>query len=118
MADTNVSPAGSGSLTRTFVAVSRPALLTVTLKVTLLPTFGVPLLTVLATDRSATCGEGVALAWSSSAGLLLPGVESGSGWSEALTWAVLVYGPAGPTVATTCRVALAPLAIVPTVQTP
>ena len=48
-----MKPAGSWSPTRTPVAADGPALETVTVKVTLLPTLGVALLTVLVSDKSA-----------------------------------------------------------------
>ena len=57
----------------TVVAASGPLLVRVTVKVTVSPTLGVALLTVLVRARSACCGVSVALA------LLLPLV--GSNWS-------------------------------------
>ena len=59
-----------------------------------------------------------ASAWSSSARTPLPGVESGSNWSLAMTSATLVSVPPASTVAVICRVAEAPLASVPTVHSP
>ena len=63
----------------------------------------------------------VALSWSSSAETPLLGVESGSAWSEAETWALLaIVVPAVPmsTVAVRVRVALAVAEREPTVQIP
>src|SRR5207244_686676 len=103
--------AGRGSLTVTPVAVSMPAallLLTVMVKVTLLPTLGVALFTVLVKDRSICWPSTPTLAWSSSPALLLLGVESTSGWVALATCAVLVRATALLTVAVMVRVALAP----------
>ena len=72
------------------VATVGPALLTVIVNVTALPTSGAPLLTVLVRLRSATAtGTGVTVSSSSSSGGVAPGVESGSNWSAAVTQAVL-----------------------------
>ena len=84
VADTNDKPAGSRSVTSTPVAASGPALVRVTVNVITSPTFGVGLLTDLATCRSACCGVSVALA------TLLP--AKGSNWSLWLTAATLVCG--------------------------
>src|SRR2546426_9738201 len=51
--DTNISPAGSRSLTVTFVAAFGPPLVSVIVKVTSWPTFGDELSTVLVNERSA-----------------------------------------------------------------
>ena len=88
---------------------------------TLLPTFGVAVLTVLVSDKSICCGPTVAAASSSSAGVVVPlllGVESTSGWLAAWTWVKFVLAPAVATVAVIWSVALAPAARVPTVQSP
>ena len=80
-------------------------MVTVTVNVTLLPTFGVALLTTLFTDMSACAtGTGVFVL------LLLPGVGS---FVVVLTVAVLAYVPLASTVATIWILALAPLASVP-----
>ena len=79
--ETKVIPAGNRSVTTTSVALLTPAaLLTMTVNVTFCPTFGEALLTVLSTDRSMLGGVTVAVAVSSSPGVvpLLPGVESTS----------------------------------------
>ena len=65
-----------------------------------------------------TGGLIVSASRSSSVETLLPGVESGSNWSLALTCAVFVLVPVLATVAVICSVALAPLLIEPTVQMP
>ncbi len=114
----NVSPDGSLSDTATLVAGPGPELFRLMVNVTFWPTLGVGLSIVLASDRSATWGVSVTLAWSSSVAMLLLGVESGSRWAEAETWAVLVIAAELPTLVVICRVVLAPLATVPTVQTP
>ena len=103
-------PAGSRSCTATPVAASGPALVRVTVKVIVSPTFGVGLLTVLVIARSACCGVSVALA------VLLPGL--GSNWSAAVMVAVLVCAAGPATVAVRVSVACAPLASAPTVQRP
>ena len=51
--DTKVKPAGKRSATLTPVAASGPVLLSVTVNVTLSPTLGLALLTVLVKDKSA-----------------------------------------------------------------
>src|SRR3954453_8670099 len=91
VADMNVSPAGNRSLTATLVAESGPLLVRVTVKVMVSPTFGVGLLTVLLTSRSARCGVSVALP------LLLP--APGANWSLWLMVAVLVRALGLTTVA-------------------
>lgn len=58
LAETNVNPVGSTSLTTTFVAVDEPALVIVIVKMTLSPTFGEGLFTDLVSTRSA-CGVAV-----------------------------------------------------------
>src|ERR1044072_3714740 len=60
----------------------------------------------------------LAVARSSSAGVLLLGVESGSGWSEAVTSAVLVIVPVLPTSATIWSVADEPLVRLATAHAP
>jgi hypothetical protein len=110
VADTNVSPAGKRSCTVTLVAVSRPRLVRVTVKVTVSPTLGVALLTVLARARSACCGVAVALAVS----LLV----LGSNWSLWLIVAVFVWALGLCTRACSCRVCGVPTLTVPTVQAP
>src|SRR5687767_12215561 len=97
LADTKVRPGGSRSATRTPVASSGPALLTVIVKLIWSPTLGVASLTVFATDRSACCGVSVALA------VLL--AEFGSNWSAKSIVAVLVWARALFTVARILRVA-------------
>src|SRR6516225_7865964 len=79
---TRISPAGKASATVTLVAASGPWLVRATVKVTVLPTLGVGLFTVLDSARSACCGVTVEPA------LLLPG--SGSYWSDAVMMAVFV----------------------------
>ena len=77
-------------------------------KVTLEPTFGVGLLTVLTTPRLVwATGDGVTVE------VLLPGVGS---ISVPEIVAVLAYGPEAFTVATMVKVALAPLARLPILQ--
>jgi hypothetical protein len=78
-AETNVMPVGIRSRTVTPVAAFGPELRTVTLNVTLEPTLGDALLAVFVNDKSAETTAIVTLAWSSSVGMLLPGVELGSG---------------------------------------
>src|SRR5262245_4849802 len=85
VAATRFRPAGSGSLTVTFVAGSGPAVGGVTVKVMVSPTLGVGLLTDFVTDRSACRGVSVVLP-------VLPPL--GSNWSLWLTVAVLVVGAA------------------------
>ena len=88
VSETNVSPAGSRSVSTTLVAASGPALLSLTRKVIVSPTLGVGSLTVLATDRSACWGVSRTLS------LLL--VVSGSNWSGiSRSSAVLVCGESG-----------------------
>jgi hypothetical protein len=80
------------------------------MKVTVSPTLGVALLTVLVNARSACCGVTVALA------VLLP--VFGSNWSAWLMVAVLVWALGLATMALRIRVGAAEGATVPTVQTP
>ena len=82
------------------------------------PTFGVPSSTVLVTTRSACGGVTLALSWSSSAATSLPGVESTSGRSLAVTSALLVEVVSLSTRAVSVSVALASTARAPTSQTP
>ncbi len=115
---TNVSPCGSWSVTVTPLAVLGPELFTFKVNVTGWPTVRLGLLIVLLKDRSASCGVSVMLLWSSSPALLLLGVESGSRWSEAETWAVLVMAVVPTTVVVTCRMAVVLAGTLPTVQMP
>ena len=80
------------------------------LKITLLPTFGVALFTVL-TTLTLDCATGVGVLLE----VLLPGVGSAS---LAVMLAVLAYTPVALTVAVTVKVCDAPLAKLPIVQTP
>ena len=109
IADWKVRPAGSRSDTTTPVAASGPLLATVTVNVTLVPTEGLGLSTVFVTARSAAGASTDALAESSA--------ELGS-WVAVVAVAVLVIGAVPATCAWTDSVADAPLASVPTVQTP
>ena len=52
---TRVKPVGSASATTTPVALVGPALLTLTVKVTDVPTFGLVVLALLVTEISARC---------------------------------------------------------------
>src|SRR5450759_929006 len=104
------SPAGNLSLTTTPVASLGPLLVAVIVKVTLAPTFGVVLSTPLVMAMSAATGLMLALA------VLLP--ATGSVCNSAVLVAVLVVGDVVFTLATMERVLLAPLARVPTVQSP
>src|SRR5262245_52425811 len=94
----------------TFVALSGPLLVRVTVKVMLSPTLGRALLTVLATARSARCGVSVALA------LLL--AVLGSNCSAPAMVAVLVRAAELTTWAWRVNVAVADAATVPTVHRP
>src|SRR5207302_9386833 len=109
-ADTNVSPAGKASLTCTLLAVLGPLSLSVIVKVSVSPTLGVGLLTVLVIAKSACCGVSMALL------LLLPML--GSNWSAWLMAAVLVWALGLTTLALSSSVALPALFAVPTVQMP
>src|SRR5262249_49075911 len=106
VADTNVNPEGSRSVTWAPVAVSGPLLLSVTVNVTVSPTLGVGSLTVFASARSACCGVAVVLA------ALLPVL--GSTWAEWVIVAVFVCGPGLVTVTRSTNVADDPAATVPT----
>src|SRR5438067_10788062 len=75
-ADTNVSPAGSRSVTSTALAGSGPVLDSDRVNVTVSPTFGAALSTALVRRRSAWRGVTPAEAELS--------VESGSNWSAAV----------------------------------
>ena len=110
VADTKVRPAGSRSANVTFVAVDGPLLLTVTVKVTVLPTPGVALSTVFVIARSACCGVTAALAELFA--------TFGSDWSACVIAAVLVCAAGDTTVAESARLAEPRLAIEPTVHTP
>src|SRR5260370_39120664 len=94
----------------TLVAAFGPWLATVTVKVTMSPTFGVGSLTALLRVRSACCGVSVALA------VLLP--VFGSNWSAWLMVAVLVWAFGLFTRAVRVSVGRPPLATAPTVQRP
>ena len=85
LALTKVKPAGNGSLTATPLAADGPAFANVNVKVTTSPTFGAALLTVFVSDRSICWPPTLALAWSSSVGTLLFGVESTSNSLAAVT---------------------------------
>ena len=91
------------------MALLGPWLVAVIVKVTLEPTFGVRLSTVLVTPTSADCPVTVAVAE------LL--ALTGSTWSSADLVAVLVTAAVPVTVATSKSVALAPLVSGPMVQT-
>src|SRR3954464_10774702 len=91
-----IRPLGSRSVTWTLVAVCGPLVPTITAKVTMSPTLGVAVLTLLLTTTSARCGVSVALA------LLL--LLTGSNWSLALIIAVLAWGTGLTTVAWICKV--------------
>src|SRR5690348_7465107 len=93
------------------VALFGPAWCTVIVNVTLVPRFGVGLLTVLVTCRSA---DGLALIIAEPA--LLP--VFGSNWLPAVFVAVFVMLPGVSTVTVICSVALLPLFRAPTVHTP
>src|SRR6187551_1364756 len=70
-------PFGTTSPTATPVAALGPALLTVIVKVTTSPTFGVELLTVFIKLKSATCGVTGSVSSSSCIGASASGVGSG-----------------------------------------
>src|SRR3989338_1331081 len=108
-AETNAVPLGRISLTVTPVAVTGPALASVTVNTTVVPTVAVRLLAALVSDRSIRLfGEALTLAWSSSPLLPLPGLESGSVSTTAATCAVLVYTPLALTRAEMASVAELP----------
>ena len=111
VADTNVRPAGSASVTTTPVAGLGPLLATVTVNVTLSPTDGAGLSTVVFTPTSALAAPFTIAA----AELLL---STGSGWSRATTSARLVMAPATVTVAASVSVADCPFSRVPIVHAP
>ena len=96
------------SVTLTPVAGLGPPLWAVMVKVTLLPTFGVGLSTVLVIDRSVI-GTGVVVA------VAVLFARFGSLCVPVMV-AVLAYGPVASTVATIVKVALPPFAIAPIVQ--
>ena len=110
MSDTNDRPDGSRSVTWASVAASGPLLLSVTVKVTVSPTLGVGLLTVLESARSACCGTMTTLA--------LLSVVSGSNWSLSRMSAVLIRGIGLSTLARIFRVCGVAVVTVPTFQTP
>ena len=110
VAETNVRPAGSRSVTWTLVASFGPLLVRVTVKVIVSPTLGVGLLTVLVRARSACCGVTTALA------VLL--AVLGSNWSAWLIVAVLVDGFGLATVAWMTSVWAVERPRFPTVQVP
>src|SRR4030095_14419218 len=109
VAETNVSPAGSRSVTATLVAASGPLFVRVIVNVMVSPTLGVALLTVFATARSAPSGVSVALA-------VLFAVL-GSNWSLKEMVAVFVVAGGLPTVAVIVSVRGTPVVTVPTVHT-
>ena len=109
-ASTSDTPAGSRSVTWTLVASFGPLLLSVTVYVTVSPTFGVGLLTVLASARSACCGVTTALA------VLFAAL--GSNWSAWLIVAVFVDGFGLATVATMTSVWAVERSRFPIVQVP
>jgi hypothetical protein len=82
----------------------------VTVNVTVSPTFGVESLTAFVTARSACCGVSVTEA------VLSPGF--GSNWSTCETVAVFVRGSGDTTVAASTRVCGVPGATVPTSHRP
>ena len=109
MADTNARPGGSASATVTDWAASGPLFVTVTVKVTLEPTSGVAMSTLLAMTRSAS----LASTWTD--------VVSFAGTGSkvvVVTVAVLVIGVWPLTRATTASVALAAFASGPIAQIP
>src|SRR5262249_11148030 len=108
LAVTKAKPAGSRSVTRTPVAADGPLSVSVPGNVTVSPTLGRGLLTVLTRARSASWGLTEAVS------VLLAGL--GSNWSLWLTPAVLACGLGLVTVAVMVRVCVAPAATVPTVQ--
>src|SRR5207253_10997447 len=107
---TRLRPAGKRSLTWTLVAVLGPLSLSVIVKVTVSPTFGVGLSTLFSTARSACCGVSVALL------LLLPAL--GSNWSARLIAAVFICALGLTTVALNVSVRADSVSTVPTVHTP
>ena len=111
VADTNVSPAGSASVTTTPVAGLGPAFTTVTVNVTVSPTDGAGLSTALFTPTSA-----LAVPFTTAAAELL--LATGSGWSRATTSARLVMAPATVTVASSVSVSDCAFSRVPIVHTP
>ena len=119
MAETNVTFAGSASVTSTPVAVAVPLLVSVMVYVIVSPTFGCGLSTVFVTARSAYSGVKVAVP------VLLPGFGSGSPAPVTVAVLVCVAGSAPAvvgafTVAVIVSVCLlaAPTFTVPTVQMP
>src|SRR5262245_54380893 len=110
MANTSVSPVGSWSVSLNAEAVSGPLFVTRTVKMMTSPTFGVGLLTVLVTDRSACCGASLTVA------VLLLG--SGSNWSARPTVAVLLLGFGLVTVAAISKVCGVPGLTVPATHRP
>src|ERR1700674_2013471 len=110
VAETNVNPAGTRSVTTTPVALLGPLFVTVTVNVTLELSGGVGLSTTFATAMSAAWPVTVAEAAS------LPGL--GSGCASAGLGAVLKTGVVPVTVAMIDRVALAVLAMAPMSHNP
>ena len=110
VADTNVRPGGSRSLTCTPVALLGPLLVATTVKVTFWPTFGDALSTLFVSARSAV--------WPLSVTEALSFAAFGSGWLPPERVAVLVMLPARVTVAVMLSVATEPFASAPTLQTP
>ena len=112
-APAKISPGGSTSSTRTFVASSGPRFVTDTVNRTRSPTVATPgsrVLTVLSTWRSADGPFTVTPLMS----------LSGTGSSSfcAIRCATLVWASASATIATICSVAVPPVASVPSVQVP
>ena len=106
---TRVSPVGRASVTVTPCDASGPLLVRVIVNVTLAPTSGVALLTVLTTARLASGTS------TSADATLFAGTGS---YRSDVAEAVLVTSVWVVTLATMASVAVAPLASVPTVQTP
>ena len=109
VAETNVSPAGSASVTVAAVAVSGPVLVTPTLNVTFAPSVGVLMSTLLVITRSASGTSTVTVSVSLAA--------TGSRVVD-VTDAVLATAVCVVTCATIARVSVAPLARVPMFHTP
>src|SRR5262249_34392659 len=106
----SVSPEGSRSVTRTLLALAGLLLVRVIVNVTVSPTLGVSLLTVLLRDKSACCGSTDAVS------LLLEVL--GSNWSAWLTAAELACGLGLVSVTVMTSDCGVPGLTVPTVQTP
>jgi hypothetical protein len=109
VADTNITPAGKGSVTVTPVAVLGPALPTINVYVKFCPTNTGSGDSVLVIERFAEVLPTVVVAVL----LLLPVFGSDT---QAVTLAVLLIVPVELVVTTMVTVAVAPLAIVPRLQ--